>query len=70
VDVKSLKKFLVVKKDHQMYEVWADNVLVKECTQLRYALDYVQEHQKEASFKIKYPDGRTHNWNDKETPSA
>lgn len=31
-------------------------------TTLKEALDYVKEHEGEASFGIKYPNGRWHNW--------
>lgn len=59
-------------KEKIAYKVWATQgqgeCLAEAFTQLRYALDYAEEHKGEASFAIQYPDGRIHNWNDEETP--
>lgn len=50
------------------YEIWATQgqgeCFAKRFARLEDALKYVEEHEKEASFGIKYPDDTWHDWND------
>lgn len=63
--VKMLK--LCVGKDYgKKYEIWATQgqggVLMKKVLSLKLALRYVKKHKGEASFAIKYPNRRWHEW--------
>ena len=49
-----------------MYELWATQgqggSKELEFKTLQEALDHVEQHKGEASFAIKYPDGKWHKW--------
>lgn len=51
------------------YEIWATQgqggVLIKKVLSLKMALRYFKKHEGEASFGIKYPNGKWHDWDRK-----